>query len=202
MALKASCPHCKKGFSAPEEYRGRKVVCPGCGRRIPVQTEEEIQAKLSEEREAERLREADREKIALIERMEARGQKRSGKPYYEEFQTGRDAVRHYNPRGSSRFARFRALSDFLVLGAYLEGFLVCVGIGLGIYLRVAGIVASAAVLFSLLIGWLVLGTVLFLLLKYLGELAFLLADVAEAQLDIVQLLQDIRENTESERQEP
>ncbi|MGQ9591656.1 MAG: hypothetical protein ACUVYA_15340 [Planctomycetota bacterium] len=202
MALKATCPHCKKSFSAPEEYRGRKVACPGCGRRIPVQTEEEIQAKLLEEKEAERKKEADREKIALIERLESREKRRAGKPYYEEFQTGREAVRHYNPRGSARYARFRILSDFLVLGAYFELLLVCVGIGLGIYLRLSGFVTNGAVLLIVLVAWLVLGTVLFLLLKYLGELAFLLADVAEQQADVVGLLQDIRENTKPEPEEP
>jgi hypothetical protein len=42
----------------------------------------------------------------------------------------------------------------------------------------------------------VAGLVLYLALKYLGELAFLLADVGDQQNDVVQLLLDIRDNTE------
>lgn len=196
MALKATCPHCKKAFTAPEEYRGRKVDCPGCGKRIAVRSGEDVQAAAQEEQEAERRKEADRDRIALIERVESRGQKGRGRPYYEEFQTGQEGVRHFNPRAPSRFSRFRALSDFLVLGAYLEILLVSVGIGLVIYLRISGLVTSLPVLFLLVISWLVVGTGLFLFLKYLGELAFLLADIADQQNDVVQLLHDLRDNTD------
>ena len=90
----------------------------------------------------------------------------------------------------------RALSDFLVLGAYLEVLLVSVGIGLVIYLRIAGLIASLSMLFLLIVAWLIVGIGLFLFLKYLGELAFLLADVGDQQNDVVHLLQDLRDNTD------
>lgn len=198
MALRASCPHCKKSFSSPEEYRGRKIDCPSCKRRFVVKTEEELEAAEEEERLALRRKDEDREKLALIERIESRGGKKPGKPYYEEFQTGADEVRHFNPRATSRFLRFRNLSDFLVLGAYVELFLVAVGVGLIVYLKIAGFVASMAVLFTLIVAWLVVGVGLYLFFKYLGELAFLLADVGDQQNDVVQLLLDIRENTDGE----
>jgi len=151
---------------------------------------------LVEEDEAKKRREEDKEKIALIERADARHQKKVGKPYYEEFQTGLEGVRHFNPKATSRFLRLRALSDFLVLGAYVEILLVAVGLGLLIHLKISGVIGSVAILFALIVGVLVLGIGLFLFFKYLGELAFLLADVGDQQNDVVQLLQDIRENTE------
>lgn len=201
MAIRASCPHCKRTFSAPEEYRGKKVGCPACGRRFLLRTPEELDAAAKEVEERQRKREEDRERLALIERMESRGQRRIGRPYYEEFQTGQEGVRHFHPRSHSRFARFRALSDFLVLGAYLELLLVSVGVGLLIYLKISGVIAAFSVLFLWILGWLAIGASGFLLLKYLGELAFLLADMADQQNDVVQLLQDIRENTDTKSPE-
>ncbi|MBI4601089.1 MAG: hypothetical protein HY721_03925 [Planctomycetes bacterium] len=197
MALKASCAHCKKTFSAPDEYRGRKVECPSCGRRFVVRTDQEIQAEADQEESLKRKRDEDRDKLALIERMQARGGKRPGRPYYEEFQTGSEGVRNYNPRAPSRFLRFRNLSDFLVLGAYVELLLVALGVGLLVYLWISGILESASVLLVLIVGWLVVGVGLYLFFKYLGELAFLLADIGDQQNDVVQLLLDVRENTDA-----
>jgi DNA-directed RNA polymerase subunit RPC12/RpoP len=198
MALRTICPHCKKAFTAPEDYRGKRIDCPACARRFILRTEEDIQA-VSEKEEAEKKRLVEnREKLELIERAEARGQRKAGRPYYEEFQTGVEPVRHYNPKAHSRFSRFRALSDFLVLGAYVELLLVAVGIGLLVYLRITGSIATVTHLLVLSIAWLGLGLCLFLFFKYLGELAFLLADIGDQQNDVVQLLQDIRDNTDSQ----
>jgi DNA-directed RNA polymerase subunit RPC12/RpoP len=201
MAVKTSCSYCKKSFSAPEEYRGKKVECPSCGRRFILRTEEDIHAVQEQVEAANKKREEVREKLALIEKIESRGPKKPGRPYYEEFQTGVDGVRHFNPRATSRFLRFRTFSDFLVLGAYLEILLVAVGIGLMIYLRISGLISSVSVLFALLVAWLILGAGLFLFFKYLGELAFLLAEVGDQQNDIVQLLLDLRVNTDPKETE-
>ena len=156
LALKTFCVFCKKSFSAPEEYRGKKVDCPACGRRFILQTEEDMHAVEEAELAARRKVEEDREKLALIERVESRrGRKR--RPYYEEYQTGVEGVRHFNPRAPSRFLRIRAISDFMVLGAYLEILLVAAGIGLMIHLKVTGGIASLSVFFALLVAWLVPG---------------------------------------------
>lgn len=197
MAIKASCPYCKKSFSAPEAYRGKKLGCPACGKRFVLKTEDDVDADQREALATEKRREEDREKIALIERMDSRGQRRAGRPYYEEFQTGQEGVRHFGPRSHSRFSRFRALSDFLVLGAYVEILLVSVGMGLVIFLKLSGAIVSLALVLLLIVGWLVVGTGLFLFLKYLGELAYLLADAADQLGDVVGLLEDVRENTEA-----
>ena len=132
----------------------------------------------------------------MSQKIESRGQKKPGRPYYEEFQTGVEGVRNFNPRATSRFLRFRTFSDFLVLGAYVEMLLVALGIGLMIYLRISGLISSVSVLFALLVTWLILGVGLFLFFKYLGELAFLLTEVGDQQNDIVQLLLDLRANTD------
>lgn len=201
MAVKTSCSYCKKSFSAPEELRGKKIECPSCGRRFLLRTEEDLHA-VEERAEADKKkREEDWEKLALLEKIESRGQKKPGRPYYEEFQTGVEGVRNFNPRAASRFLRFRTLSDFLVLGAYVEILLVAVGIGLMIYLKISGLITSVSILFALVVAWLLVGTGLFLFFKYLGELAFLLAEVGDQQNDVVQLLLDLRANTDSKETE-
>lgn len=198
MAIRASCDHCRKNFTAPEQYRGRKIECPSCHRRFVLKSADDQEDTLKEEAAAQRKKDEDREKLALIERMDSRGERRSGRPYYEMYQTGREGVRHFNPRSPSRYSRMRALSDFLVLGAYLEILLACVGMGLVVYLRIAGVFTSLPVLFLLIVAWLIVGTGLFLFLKYLGELTFLLADVGDQQNDAVQLLMDLRDNTDEQ----
>ncbi len=202
MALKASCPFCKRNFSAPEEYRGKRVDCPSCARKVLVQTQDEVQAEEAQQEALQRKREEDRDKIALIERMDSRARHRAGRPSFEEFQTGSHGIRNFNQRVSSKFQRFRALSDFLVLGAYLELLLVGVGLGLLIYLKISGVIHDVALFFSVVLIWLIAGAGLYLFFKFLGELACLLADVGDQHNDMVQLLLDIRENTQHEESTP
>ncbi len=194
MAIKNICPRCKKSFSAPDESLGKKVECPGCGHRSILRTAEEIQELEDVQAARQRKIEEDRERIALIEKMDARS--RGSRPYYEEYGITPESVRHFNPNAPSRFLRVRALSELLILGAYLVVFLILMGMGLTVYLKVVGVIGSVAVLLACLVGWAVAGVVLYLSLKYLGELAFLLADVGDQQNDVVQLLLDIRDNTE------
>ena len=77
MAVKTSCSYCKKSFSAPEEYRGKKVECPSCGRRFILRSEEDIHAVHEQAEAAKKKREEDKEKLALIEKIESRQRKSS-----------------------------------------------------------------------------------------------------------------------------
>ena len=192
MAVRTACPHCKKNFSAPDDYRGKKIECPRCGRRSVLRT----RADLDQEAEEERLLEADREKIALIESVQQRSTRKAGRPYYEEYQTGRQAVRNFDPGAPSRFTRMRALSDLLLVGAYVELLLVAAGIGLTFYLWRLEIIPTGSILVLCLIGWIVLGAALYLFFKCLGELVALFVELADQQTDTVRLLLDLRENTD------
>lgn len=196
MAVKNTCPKCGKGFTAPENYIGKKVDCPRCGQKVILRSPEEINELV--EVQAARLRkfDEDQERLALIEKMDIK-QKRSSKPYYETYGTGESAVRHFNPNAPSRFLRFRALSEVFTFFAYFEALLVVMGIGLTLYLKINNTITSIPVLLLCLIGWGIIGTALYLALKFLGELAFLLSDVGDQQNDVVQLLLDVRDNTES-----
>ena len=162
-----------------------------------LRSPEEEREILDRERKLRIREEEDRRKLELIERVEKKNERLQGsQPYYERFQTGLHGVRNYSPNAPSRFLRLRALSDFLLLAAYLVAMLVLVGAGMTIYLKVVGVLASHAVLLLCLVGWAILGTVLFLGLKLLGELTFLLAELGDHQNDLVQLLLDLRDNTD------
>ncbi|MBI4584267.1 MAG: hypothetical protein HY717_09630 [Planctomycetes bacterium] len=195
MAIKSICPNCKSKFSAPEESLGKKIECPRCGAKTVLRTQEEIQQ--LEELQASRQAglEEDWKRLALIEKM-SRRRRRSARPYYETFGTGQSAVRYFNPNAPSRFLRLRALSELLLFFAYLQAFLVLGGMGITVYLKIEGAIESIAVMMLCLIGWAILGAALYLGFKFLGELAFLLSDVGDQQNDLVQLLLDIRENTD------
>lgn len=197
MAVRTACPRCRKPFSAPDDYLGKKVECPKCGHRSVLRSPEEARDLAEREKEARRKLEEDRRRIALIERQDERKDKsKAALPYYERFQIGPHAVRHYNPNAPSRFLRLRVLSDLLILGGYVALLLGLVGAGLTIYLHAVGVIGSVPVLLVCLVGWMLAGTTLYLLLKWLGEVAFLLADVGDQQNDLVQLLLDLRENTD------
>jgi DNA-directed RNA polymerase subunit RPC12/RpoP len=197
LAVKTACRLCHKPFSAPEEYLGKKVDCPRCGHRSVLRTQEELQAIEERERELERHQEDDRRRLALIERQMERARALQGaQPYFEKFLTGTRPVRHYSPNTPSRFLRLRALSDPLLMAAWLSVMLVLLGAGLSIYLAVHGTLPSLSVLLLCLVGWSLLGTFLFFGFKCLGELAFLLADLGDQQNDLVQLLLDLRDNSD------
>lgn len=195
MAVKNVCPNCKKTFSAPESYLGKKVECPTCGHKSVLRSPEELEELESMQAVRQRQFEDDERRIELIERMDVR--RESARPYYESYGTGQKAVRHFNPNAPSRFLRFRALSELLLVFAYVELLLVFVGIGVTVFLKITGVVTSIPVLLLCLVGWCVLGSVLYLGLKFAGEFAFVLSDVGDLQKDLVQILLDISENTET-----
>ena len=160
-------------------------------------TEEDRRREAELALDEQRRQEVDRDRLELLEREDRRRRQRTaGRPYYEEYQIGRGRVRYFHPSAPSRFRRFRALSDLLLVGAYLVVFIALVGMGLTVYLWVEGALSTVAHLLIALALWLVGGLTLFLLMKFCGELAFLLSDVGDQQNDIVQLLRDLRENTE------
>jgi hypothetical protein len=196
MAVRTACPHCSKKFTAPDDYLGRRVECPRCGRRSVLRSLADLDREAEAAAEEERQREAAREKIAFIEGVQARATKKPGRPYYEEYQTGRQAVRHFDPRAPSRFARIRTLSDLLIVGAYVELMLVAFAIVVTLYLWMRGILSSGSILVMCIIGWMLAGVALYLIFKCLGELVSLFADLADQQADTVRLLLDIRENTD------
>ena len=195
MAVKSVCPSCKQSFSAPDDYLGKKVECPRCGHKTLLRSPEELRELEEVQAARQKKIEEDQQKLALIERMSF-SRRRASRPYYETFGTGQSAVRHFNPNAPSRFLRFRALSELLIFFAYLEILLTMMGIGLTIYLKISGAIPSVSILLLCLVGWVILGTTLYLGLKFAGELAYLLSDVGDQQNDLVQLLLDIRENTD------
>jgi DNA-directed RNA polymerase subunit RPC12/RpoP len=195
MAIKNTCPSCKKGFTAPEDYLGKKVDCPRCGNKVLLSSPEEIQRSLDAAKEIQRQREDDQERLALIERMEVR--RRRPRSYHESFDVSAGAVRHFNPAAPSRFLRMRTVSEALALLAYLEVLLAVLGMGLTVFLKLEDVISSIPLMLIALIAWAVVGSALFVGLKFLSELAFLLSDVGDQQHDVVQLLLDLRENTES-----
>jgi DNA-directed RNA polymerase subunit RPC12/RpoP len=195
MAVKNVCPNCKKSFSAPESYLGKKVECPTCGHKSVLRSADELEELENMQAARQRQREEDQRRVELIERMETR--REASRPYYETYGTGQKAVRHFNPNAPSRFLRFRALSEVLLIFAYVELLLVFLGIGVTIFLKVTGVITTIPVLLLCLVGWSVFGTVLYLGLKFAGEFAFLLSDIGDLQKDLVQILLDISENTET-----
>ncbi|HLU49479.1 MAG TPA: hypothetical protein VK116_15385 [Planctomycetota bacterium] len=194
MAIRTSCPGCGKRFSAPEEYVGKRIECPRCRFRLVLRTQEEIAEEMRREEERLRRLEEDRRRLALIEQAARRSE--VGRPYYERFQTGFARVRHYNPGAPSRFLRGRALSDWLLLAAWLSLFLSIAAIGCTIWIGFEGWLASPGAIGLALVGEALVGLVLFVLLKLFAELAFLFAELGDRQGEIVQLLLDIRENTD------
>ena len=197
MALKTSCPCCGKLFSAPEEYAGKKTNCPKCDHRFVLKTEEQALQEAAE-LEAKKLQQLeDQRRIDLIERQEKKNlDRQAAMPYYERFQTGTQPVRNYDPRSGPGFLSLRYLADLLLIGAYAALLLSLTGVGLSVYLQVTGEIGSIVILSLILIGWVLVGGVLFLLLKYLAELALLLASLGDQQNDVVRLLLDLRVNTE------
>lgn len=191
MAVRTTCSNCKKSFSAQDEYLGKKVKCPTCGVRVHLISADEAAARQQWEDEQKR-------RIELIERMSqtpapAGG---NGKSYTVEYGTGVEPVRNFNPGAMTRFRKLRALSRFLLLTAYLLFGVVLVGAGLTVLLFRQGWIPSWELLVLAEIGWGLLLLFNFCLFKFLGEMAWLLADLGDHQIDVRNLLMDIREDSD------
>ena len=178
----------EREISAPEEYVGRRIDCPRCANRLLLRTPgEEREAAVADEERDRRL-EADREKLALLEKLEERSER---PPRRERGDRASSRVRHYDPDAPSRFFRLRALADLAILGAYFALFTSLAGAGVtaaALWEEGWGWAAAAAA------AWLLVAAVLFLALKLAGEFCFVLADLADAQGGAVDLLQDVRES--------
>lgn len=195
MAVKTVCPRCQKSFSAQEDIVGKKVRCPSCGHRYLLRSIEELREIEAVEKARQKKQHEDQRRIELIERMDIR-RKRESRPYYETYGTGQSPVRHFNPGAPSRYLRLRALSELCLLFAYLEVVFVLMGMGLTVYCTLEGLIASVPLLVLCLVGWVIVGSVLYVVLKFLAELAFVLSDIGDQQRDETQLLLDLRENTD------
>ncbi len=190
MAVVTTCDNCNKTFSAQNDYLGKKVKCPGCGTKVMVLSEKEREEELVRRRQEQSWREEQEKRIELLESL-GRAKRRS---LAVDYGTGLDPVRFYNPGAVTRFRKLRALSRFLLLAAYLLMALIIAGAGITVYLYREGTVQEAGVLALLLLGWLMLLVFLFCLFKFLGELAWLIADVGDHQLDMRNLLLDLRDD--------
>ena len=164
-----------------------------------LKTQEQVLEEAAE-LEAKKLQQLeDQRRIDLIEREERKHRdRRASMPYYEKFQTGTRPVRNYDPRSGPGFLSLRYLADLLLIGAYAVLMLALAGAGLTIYLKFSGEISSIVILSIFLIGWILAGGILFLLLKYLAELALLMANLGDQQNDVVRLLLDLRDNTDGE----
>ena len=69
-----------------------------------------------------------------------------------------------------------------------------VGAGVTLFLYREAVIGSIGVLVLILLGWLLLVVFSFCLFKFLGELAWLLADLGDHQLDVRNLLLDLRDD--------
>ena len=63
MAVWTRCSRCSKEFSAQEEYLGKKVSCPHCGRRVTVLDAPSLKAAEEEENAREKWQSEQEEKI-------------------------------------------------------------------------------------------------------------------------------------------
>lgn len=181
MAVRNVCPRCRKVLHAPEDYRGTKVECPRCGYRSILRSEEEV-----EEEARAQMRDVDR--LAFIERLEARENLPSS--------GGGRRVQRYQPGRPSRFIKLRALSEFMILGGYIVALLCLGGAGLTVYLGVSGAIHGYVLLGVVEVAWGIVGIVGFTTMKFLGELALLLAEMGDQQADLVDLLVDLRRGEE------
>lgn len=190
MAIRTHCGKCDRVFSAQDDYVGKKIRCPGCGAKVDVLAPEDQRERKLREREEDEWRREQQNRIELIESMD----RRKSESFARAYGTGTDRVRNYNPGAVSRFRKLRALSNFMILAAYLVGGLALSLGGVVIYLFQQGEIASIPLLVLALLGTVLVSLLVFCLFKFLGELAWLMADLGDHQLDVRNVLLDVRDD--------
>ena len=132
------------------------------------------------------------EKIALIEERERERERRLS--FTPQVGSTASGARNFDPGSPSRFRKLRALSRFLLLASYLLLGLVIAGVGITIWQWRVGEIEGVDRLAVTLVIWLVAGGFIYTLFKFLGELAWLLADLGDHQSDVRNLLLDLRDD--------
>lgn len=145
---------------------------------------------MAKDRDAWR-REQER-KISLIEERQLDRDRRLS--LADEVGATARGVRNFDPGAPSRFRKLRALARFLVLSSYLLLGIVLAGIGVTFWLWREGAIAERGLLAIAVAAWLLAGGFLYCLFKFLGELAWLLADLGDHQQDVRNLLLDLRDD--------
>lgn len=184
MAVWTTCPNCKKDFSAQDTYLGKKVKCPSCTAKVEVLPQQE-------QKEKGRWLDEQQKRLELYEELERDNARPQS--FSVEFGTGLDRVRNYNPGAVSRFRKLRALSRFMILCAYLLTGLIfgCGAVAVALFrdeLFSIGVLVGIQFVLALSLVF------SFCLFKFLGELSWLLADVGDHQLDVRNLLLDVRDD--------
>ncbi|MCI0652412.1 MAG: hypothetical protein L0Z55_11070 [Planctomycetes bacterium] len=146
---------------------------------------EEEEARIAQEKA---WQDEQAKRIELIESMSKRERRSTG----AALASSPDRVRNYNPGAITRFRKLRALSRFMLLGAYLFLPLILCGLAACVYLYRQSEVDPAWLVLATL-GWTLLLLFAFFLFKFLGEMSWLLADLGDHQLDVRNLLLDLRE---------
>lgn len=143
-------------------------------------------------RDRESWRREQEQRISLIEERERQRDRRLS--LADEVGSTAREVRNFDPGAPSRFRKLRALARFLLLASYLLLGIVLAGIGITLWLWREGVIVERGILALAVAGWLLGGGFIYFFFKFLGELAWLLADLGDHQLDVRNLLLDLRDD--------
>ncbi len=137
-------------------------------------------------------RQTQEERIALIEDRAREKDRRLS--LAQDLGRSAGGASNFDPGAPSRFGKLRVLARFLLLASYLLLGLVFAGIGVTVWLWREGAIEGAGIFSLAIVGWLLIGGFVYALFKFLGELAWLLADFGDHQLDARNLLIDLRDD--------
>ena len=180
MAIGSICEHCGAGFSAPDASLGAQVSCPTCTKKTRVLDGDGVREIEERRRQDERRKEDLQSRMELLEELEKWEKTEGVRGGIEE------SARYFQPRAGSRNRRLRVLGQMMMAIAWF------------VFALTLGVAVLALVEddYSNLLAVQAVGLFFFGSLKFLSEVSYTLADMADRQWDIRALLLDMREEQE------
>jgi uncharacterized Zn finger protein (UPF0148 family) len=180
MAIHAMCEFCGHKLSVPDGLKGRRVQCPGCGKKTRVVTPLELSVEEARKNHEQKPAVSREEKQSAI----TEAQTNDPAPSTEsQLQTA--------SAPATRYPALRALGVVFTFFAYLVGLL---GIALGIILFLNS-PQQQGLLY--LLGFFVGSVVAFCLFKLLSQLTGVLSDLGDMESQMLTLLFDMREKLDN-----
>ena len=177
MAIHAVCEFCGHKMSVPDRLKGKKMSCPGCGKKTHVLTALELDVmKAKKETHANSRPEKQRE-----ETKKEPAPKPPQQTVTEEKKPAPETV-------TTRYPALRTFRSVFTFFAYLIGIL---GVAVGVIIFLSTKSPQHGLL--LLLGFFVGGAVAFCILKLMAETARLGADLGDMESRMLELLFDMRD---------
>jgi len=179
MAIHAVCEFCRHKINVPDKMKGKRIACPGCGKKTRLLTALELDVEKARKEEVtapedEIIKREDNADEPAVAAIEHNSEQKQAAPL-------------------TRFHELRVLRNIFVFLSYLVGVMMMV-VGLVVFLKKGAENGMLA-----LVGFFLGAIISFCFLRFVAESARLGAELGDMEARMLQLLLEMRDRLDNLR---